>query len=618
MKDTDKGELYLMVLWEKARFKEAQILASLRKELEVIGTYDIRWTPDCVTDNFARLFGISHADAQKKQQECGGGNFLVITLRDAHPRYEVRETDRGHESVNSRIADLLSEYRAWTESNSRIDTTYTRKESDFFMTLLLGVNLLDYADSTHPVRQAPHKAREQDLPGANGWQSPQELFDVLNHTVDYVVLQEGDTPACNTEKAPCKVELLTRDLRKTLSLLNAKPEKNAASRAQYAVSIGGKQVSWTIRTTGDNYYCEAWAEDMLTRRQLSAQSVYKLSDADYFYAQIYHAVVHQACLSSGIKQQLSELYSRLVTNPPTSIDSYPSPLDEYNALMEQFMKGKGYEVVRPADTSVQFNQMITRGRKMRKITSRNPLISNIRQIRLNMGKAHKPVFFRADFNGRDVFIKWMTDAETCVNEYRYGRDIYDACPKHVVEPIAYWNTNDCLFVATEYENSPTLEEVLKEQALSSEVKRSFVSQLADIARVLLRKKIVHRDIRPANLLVTADNTLKLIDFEFAVSAKCYKESAIVRKRASLIVELGAEYAPQKYVWDDMYSIAKIMSELGAAPEQNEDMMFVSSHIGKMRIVHEHRLSILARRKFLRIISKLVPVARWRRAIRKQY
>lgn len=92
----------------------------------------------------------------------------------------------------------------------------------------------------------------------------------------------------------------------------------------------------------------------------------------------------------------------------------------------------------------------------------------------------------------------------------------------------------------------------------------------------------------------------------------------VRKSPGLIRELGDAYALGTYKWDDMYSFARIMKELGATPENNENMKFIVSQIDKHRITYKCRPLLLLARIMVRTLAALPPVKRWRRAMRKKY
>lgn len=619
MKNVSNGELHLMVLWSTSRHKEKEILEDIQQQLTVLETYDIQWTRELVIQNFSRFYGAKLSDILFKRKECGTGRFLLITLWDNAPVYELAETSRGHEIVNTRMFNLKSKYRSWTGGGSRIHATNSPEETNHDITLLLGKNSADYLQAKKSPWSGSHICLNQDLPGSTGWKNLHELFYVLNNTADYLVLRNHEClPHAFSTAEHGDIDILTRSEQDTANLLNAKKVFDVSYRVHYKNQVAGTDVFWDIRSLGDDYYCEDWEEDMLQRRVLNEHGIYIQAPENYFYSLVYHASIHKCKIASDYYPRMQALYDALPDAPPIDVSSYPANIDAFYILLQQYMKEKGYTWPQPHDKSVYYNQNVIGSRDIIKRISRCSGFSNIELIRINQGRANKQAFLRGKLNDREVFIKSMPFDSASTNEYRRSRALYEVLPKHVVEPLYYKKDNGLCFVATEYINAPTLEKIMQEQVLPQETKVSYISQMTSIARALIKQQIVHRDIRPANFLVLPDNTLKLIDFEYAVSRKKYREMRAIRKSPGTIRDLGDAYALGIYKWDDMYSFAKIMRELGATAENNEDMKFIVSQIGKHRITYKFRPLLLLARAMTRTLSVLTPVKRWRRALRAKY
>ena len=103
-------ELHLMVLWNKARMYENDIIADLEKHVSIVEKIEVEWNKNKVAENFTRFYGVKLDSSSNKVKECGGGKFLLITFYDENPKYEFAETSRGFEYLNSNILNLKSKF----------------------------------------------------------------------------------------------------------------------------------------------------------------------------------------------------------------------------------------------------------------------------------------------------------------------------------------------------------------------------------------------------------------------------------------------------------------------------------------------------------------------------
>lgn len=166
-----------------------------------------------------------------------------------------------------------------------------------------------------------------------------------------------------------------------------------------------------------------------------------------------------------------------------------------------------------------------------------------------------------------------------------------------------------------YEEGISLEDLIEENNLTQSQKDIIVMQLGDIAKTLLSCKFVHRDVRPANFILTKDFKLKLIDNQFTVNATKYKETRMIRKNFRIVEGLGCEYAPGKLKWDDLYSIAKMIENIGVSDKTKNVLDTIRANIGKVSICFPKRKYIMARKKAVKLVSGIIPVKSWRKKIR---
>lgn len=72
-----------------------------------------------------------------------------------------------------------------------------------------------------------------------------------------------------------------------------------------------------------------------------------------------------------------------------------------------------------------------------------------------------------------------------------------------------------IFIAMAYYEGKTLKEKLKEGPLSVKESINIVLQLARALSKAHSKGIIHRDVKPANIFITDDDHVKLLDFGLA-------------------------------------------------------------------------------------------------------
>ena len=84
---------------------------------------------------------------------------------------------------------------------------------------------------------------------------------------------------------------------------------------------------------------------------------------------------------------------------------------------------------------------------------------------------------------------------------------------NIVRMIAAEKENKVFFMVMEYVKGKTLERILeKEKVLDCEKAVDFIRQIAQGADHAHKNKIIHRDLRPSNIMISEEGTAKITDF----------------------------------------------------------------------------------------------------------
>ena len=88
---------------------------------------------------------------------------------------------------------------------------------------------------------------------------------------------------------------------------------------------------------------------------------------------------------------------------------------------------------------------------------------------------------------------------------------------NIVGLIDYVESEDGLFLIMEYVDGKGLDEILKSQETLIDIRlaESIMKQILEAFQYAHKNGIVHRDVKPSNILITADNQIKVLDFGIA-------------------------------------------------------------------------------------------------------
>lgn len=348
-------ELHVCIVWEKARYLNAEILQYCRQHFRIVRVCEVSWSREYFNHNLSRFYGENLPQGCHKEEHCGNGPFLLIIFADDRPEYGERSTTRGKQKVNVRIFDFKALFREKSGGGHKIHATNNPGESRHDLALLLGESA-DELLSTGGAWNGEIEKIEQDLAGHAGWDNITQLFHILNLTTHYIVLR-------NYEVLPDKynfdqhgdIDLLCSNYREMCYIANSRPIFREPYRVHNRVRISGADILFDFRYLGDNYYDEKWEKSLLENRRLQSGAFFVPSDTDYFYSLAYHALIHKKALAQDYAERLAVMARRLNIKADINFcDRHKT-----SGLLDEYMFSKGYRYTRPYDSSVLHNELLS-------------------------------------------------------------------------------------------------------------------------------------------------------------------------------------------------------------------------------------------------------------------
>ena len=347
------GELHLFILWQNARTKEKDILIDIKKHFKILNVYDVEWNDGLFSENLTRFYGKNLPNGSSKEIHCGKGNFLLIVFLDKKPSYSKRRTSKGRKIVNENVFDAKKRYREWTGGGHKVHGTNSLLETKHDLALLLGADAVLYFNGKHKEWHGKVEPLKRDLIGSNGYENISVFFEILNNTMEYVVLRNFDClPDEYNMKNHGDIDLLVSNYHDAKRISNSEevfPLKKY--RVHNSVKIAGKNVLFDFRYVKDDYYDKRWEKAILDERIFHEHGFYVPSLKNHFYSLLYHAFVHKRRVSPDYVWKLLEMAQHIGiknVNKKTFQDKHKS-----RELLDLFMKRKGYAYAKPKDLSVK-------------------------------------------------------------------------------------------------------------------------------------------------------------------------------------------------------------------------------------------------------------------------
>ena len=170
-----------------------------------------------------------------------------------------------------------------------------------------------------------------------------------------------------------------------------------------------------------------------------------------------------------------------------------------------------------------------------------------------------------------VAVDTQTGKEICLKIYRdethIRRDVRDALLQvrhpNVAELLAYGTWERTIYEVWTLYQGEGLDQILSKGCLNEAVFKKYLSQMNLALNAIHEARIVHQDVKPANILITTNGVAVLIDF--GVSALLEQGRDTARTHVTIVGHTAEYAAPESadgYSWEasDYYSLGIVFFE----------------------------------------------------------
>ncbi|MFR5642764.1 MAG: Stk1 family PASTA domain-containing Ser/Thr kinase [Clostridium paraputrificum] len=218
------------------------------------------------------------------------------------------------------------------------------------------------------------------------------------------------------------------------------------------------------------------------------------------------------------------------------------------------------------------------------------ILGNRYEIEEKIGEGGMSIVYKARCNKLNRYVavkvlkKEMSDNEDIVNKFkREATAIAALSDNNIVNILDVGSQDDINYIVMEYVKGKTLKELIKQFGkLNYETAITIAVQIAKALECAHKNNIIHRDVKPQNILVTEEGLIKVTDFGIAKST-----SSATLTNTTTIMGSAHYFSPEQAKGTlvdnrtDLYSLGVVLYEMvtGKVPfEADSPVTIALKHI----------------------------------------
>ena len=218
------------------------------------------------------------------------------------------------------------------------------------------------------------------------------------------------------------------------------------------------------------------------------------------------------------------------------------------------------------------------------------ILGNRYEIEEKIGEGGMSVVYKARCNKLNRYVavkvlkKEMSDNEDIVNKFkREATAIAALSDNNIVNILDVGSQDDINYIVMEYVKGKTLKELIKQFGkLNYETAITIAIQIAKALECAHKNNVIHRDVKPQNILVTEEGLIKVTDFGIAKST-----SSATLTNTTTIMGSAHYFSPEQAKGTlvdnrtDLYSLGVVLYEMvtGRVPfEADSPVTIALKHI----------------------------------------